>query len=95
MNLRFRILSSFLVGGHSAFLDKSSLEKVEALFNHIEFHQSTITLFWIRYGVQFKTMKTVPVERMTSTVEKISCVSFGTSRGQDSAIDHLVYILCT
>jgi hypothetical protein len=44
MDLRCRILS-FLVCSHSAFLDNSSLEKVQALFNHIEFHQSTITLF--------------------------------------------------
>jgi hypothetical protein len=80
MDLRCRILSSFLVRIDTAFLDHSSLEKVEALFNNIEFHQSTITLLWIRNGVQFKTVKAVPVERMTSGVEKMTCVSFITLR---------------
>jgi hypothetical protein len=37
MNLRCRIFS-FLVGIDSTFLHNSSLEEVEALFNHIEFH---------------------------------------------------------
>jgi hypothetical protein len=71
MDLRCRILSSFLVRIDSFFLDHSSFEKVEALFNYIEFHQSTITLLCTLNGVQFKTVKTVPVERMTSDVKWI------------------------
>jgi hypothetical protein len=71
MDSRCRILSSFLVGSDSASLDRSSLEEVEALFNHIKFHESTMTLFRILNGVQFNTVKTVPVESSTtSEVEK-------------------------
>jgi hypothetical protein len=70
MDSRCRILASFLVRSDSASLDRSSLEEVEALFNHIEFHQSTMTLFRIFNGVQFQTMKTVPVESTRSGVER-------------------------
>jgi hypothetical protein len=69
MDSRCRILSSFLVGSDSASLDRSSLEEVETLFNHIEFHQPTMTLLWIRNGVQFNTVKTVPVETRVRRVE--------------------------
>jgi hypothetical protein len=75
MDSRCRILSSFLVRLDSASLDRSSLEEVETLLNHIEFHQSTMTLFRILNSVQFITVKTVPVESTTSEVEKtVVCV---------------------
>jgi hypothetical protein len=73
MDSRCCILSSVLVRFDTFSLDRSSLEQVEALLNHIEFHQSTMTLFRVLNGVQFQTVKTVPVERTvrrTSGVEK-------------------------
>jgi hypothetical protein len=73
MDSRCRVLCSFPIRIDSASLDRSSLEEVEALFNHIEFHQSTMALFRVLNGVQFKTVKAVPVESTTSGVEK-TCV---------------------
>jgi hypothetical protein len=71
MDLRGRILFSFFIRIESASLDCSRLEKVDALFNDIEFHQSTMTLFRILNGVQFNTVETVSGERMMGGVEWI------------------------
>jgi hypothetical protein len=71
MDSRCSILSIFFVGSDSASLDRSSLEEVKALFNHIKFHKSTMTLFRILNAVQFNTVKTVPVDiSATNEVEK-------------------------
>jgi hypothetical protein len=83
MDSRCRILSSFLVGSDSASLDRSSLEEVETLFNHIEFHQPTMTLFWIRNGIQFNTVKTVPVETKSTTSGMEKTVSKCEWNGED------------
>jgi hypothetical protein len=69
MDLGCDIFFSFLVRLQSASLDRSRLEEVDALFNHIEFHQSKMTLFRILNGVQLQTMKTVSVERAANGME--------------------------
>jgi hypothetical protein len=70
MDSRCSILSIFFVGSDSASLDRSSLEEVKALFNHIKFHESTMTLFRILNAVQFNTVKTVPVDSSATNEAK-------------------------
>jgi hypothetical protein len=69
MNSRLAERERFIVEGfHTSRLINTCLEQVDTLFNAIDFHQSSMTGFWIVNHIEFGTLETVHVSNITQPI---------------------------